>query len=122
MRRTEESGAYLGGIVAMLEVADVCPRCGQSHGQARAPFRQRSPSDCPAVVLGSFPVLGKDAAPLTEVPPVPASQRIRQFEVPVPASASMIPGALASSRRDEETRVRRLAVPWLPPPDLGEVF
>jgi hypothetical protein len=121
MRRTEESGGYLGGIVAMLEVADVCPRCGQTHPQSLSPFRQRTPSDCPAVVMGSYPVLRQEAAIVADVPRASAAQRIREYEVPVAATGAWVPNALAPSRA-EEGRVRRLAVPWLPPPDLGEVM
>jgi len=121
MRRTEESGGYLGGIVAMLEVADVCPRCGQTHPQSLTSFRQRTPSDCPTVVLGSYPVMRQDPSSLAELPRPSAAQRIRDFEVPVAPSGSSIPGALVPGRADE-VKVRRLAVPWLPPPDLGEVM
>jgi hypothetical protein len=121
MRRTEESGGYLGGIVAMLEVADVCPRCGQTHPQSLTSFRQRTPSDCPAVVMGSFPVLRQEHTTFAEVPRTPAAQRIREFEVPVATTGSSIPGALAPGR-GEEGRIRRLSIPWLPPPDLGEVM
>jgi len=125
MSRTQESGAYLGGIGAMLEVADVCPSCGQVHSDRQFGLRHGGPRECPAVVLGSFPVL--TAPPVVEPSePIPSPMPLA---VPVPPSRArdtreppVSLGSLPFRHRGEETRSRSLGVLWLPPPDLGEVL
>jgi len=106
----------------MLEVADICPRCGQDHPEPRMSFRPRAPVDCPSVVHGSFPVMPSFDPELEDLPPSPASRRIRDFERPAPADPPAASVAISWSRRDDENRSRPLAIPWLPLPDLGEVL
>jgi hypothetical protein len=127
MSRTQESGAYLGGIGAMLEVADVCPSCGQIHSARQFGIRHGGPRECPVVVMGSFPLLtSPPAEEISEAVPAPVP-----LAVPV---ASTVPraqetretpvylGSLPVRQRVEETRGRSLGLLWLPPPDLGEVL
>ena len=123
MSRTQESGAYLGGIGAMLEVSDVCPACGQVHSDRQFGFKHRSPRECPLVVVGSFPVVSLPTP--TADPPirVPAARRIREAEQPAPAPLLVMAASLPNPRVDpDQVRGRSLAVPWLAPPDLGEVL
>jgi hypothetical protein len=82
-------------------------------------FRPRAPVDCPSVVHGSFPVLPSFDPELEELPPSPASRRIRDFERATPAPA---PTSSDWTRREDDTHSRPLAIPWLPLPDLGEVL
>ncbi len=119
MSRTQESGAYLGGIGAMLEVADVCPSCGTKHGEAQFSLHHGDGRDCPTVVMGSFPIV----TPLEEAESparAPAGQRIHDFEVVVSPSATLGVPPLPRGRASDPSR--GLAVPWLSPPDLGEVL
>ncbi len=106
----------------MLQVAGVCPRCGQDHPEARISLHSRGPIDCPTVVHGSFPVLPNFDPAVEELPPSPASRRIREFERPAPAVTTATPVSVSWSRRDDGARSRPLAIPWLPLPDLGEVL
>jgi hypothetical protein len=124
MSRTQESGAYLGGIGAMLEVPNVCLSCGEVHTERQFGFRHGPARECPKVILGRFPVVSEPApADFTEVPiRISASQQIRGYETPrSPPPVSM--GSLPSPRRGvPDSRFRGTGVPWLPPPDLGEVI
>lgn len=122
MRGTLEGTAHLGGIAAMLQVADICPRCGQDHPEPRVSLRARGPMSCPTVVHGSFPVMPAFDPELEELPPSPASRRIRDFEQPAPATSTAAPTSISWSRRGDDTRSRALSIPWLPLPDLGEVL
>jgi len=122
MSRTQESGAYLGGIGAMLEVSDVCPACGQVHSDRQFGFKHRSPRECPLVVIGSFPVVTLPTPSPDPPIRVPAARRIRDAERPVPA-LPVVPPVYSSPRSEfERARGRNPAVPWLPPPGLGEVL
>ncbi len=121
MARTQESGAYLGGIGAMLGVADVCPSCGQQHPNGQFGIAHGGPRECPKVVMGSFPVV----TPLEELeleeqstPQTPAARRIREYEVPAPVPMHLLP---FPAHADFDVRPRSLSVPWLRPPDLGEM-
>ena len=122
MSRTKESGAYLGGIGTMLGVADVCPSCGEVHPDQPFGISHGGPRECPRVVLGSFPVL--DEVDLDGLPGSTmrghADRKIREFETPVQVSL----GSLPAPRRDPtvDPHPRSLGVPWLRPPDLGEVL
>jgi len=123
MSRTQESGAYLGGIGAMLEVADVCPSCGLGHVGSQYAPSNASPRECPRVVLGSFPVITEPEVSPGDV--APASQRILEYEVPaLQVTPAITLGSLPRARRggSAEPRSRGLAMPWLPAPDLGEVI
>lgn len=123
MSRSQESGAYLGGIGTMLEKAESCPSCGQTHSESRFGLHHGEARECPRVVLGSFPVIDRSTSDsLEELPvPVPVARRIREFETPTPVSLGSLP---FPSRRAPAPapRFRSLAAPWLPPPDLGEVL
>jgi hypothetical protein len=121
MSRTQESGGYLGGIGTMLEGADVCLSCGEVHSDKQFGFRHGATRECPKVILGRFPVISQPALQsAAEVPVrISASQRIRDYEMPPPVSL----GSLPTPRRDgTDPRSRGMGVPWLPPPDLGEVI
>jgi hypothetical protein len=122
MRRTQESGAYLGGIGVMLEVSDVCPSCGQVHTDRQYGISHRSPRECPLVIWGSFPVVSFPNPSPDPPIRVPAARRIRDAERPV-GPLPVFDGGLPGPRVDlERVRGRALGVPWLPPPDLGEVL
>jgi len=122
MSGTQESGAYLGGIGVMLGVSNVCAACGQVHDGRKFGLKHRAPRECPRVVMGRFPLVSIPS-PSEEAPvKVSPARRIRDSELlgnagPFVADSLTIP-RLAS----DYTRGRSLGVPWLPPPDLGEVF
>jgi len=117
MSADNASGAYLGGIGTMLEVADVCPSCGDVHSDRQYAFLHRGSGQCPSLVRGSYSVISQPTAPI-EAHLVPAAPRAREADVPV----SM--GSLPLPPREEpgERRIRTLSMPWLTPPDLGGVF
>jgi len=106
----------------MLEVSDVCAACGQVHKDHQFGIKHRSPRECPLVVMGSFPVVTLPN-PAPEAPvQVHAAERIRRAERPVgplPVAANVFASPRAETDR---SRSRSLGVPWLPPPDLGEVL
>ena len=108
----------------MLEVSHGCPACGQVHEGRKFGFKHRAPRECPLVVMGSFPVVSLPS-PLIDAPiKVPTAPRV---DNPAPRrdpdallAQSLQDVKIASSRYAERTR--GLGVPWLPPPDLGEVL
>jgi hypothetical protein len=106
----------------MLEVSDVCPSCGQVHSDRQFGIKHRAPRECPLVVMGNFPVVSIPF-PATEAPiRVPAARRIRDAERPA-GSLPAFTGGLPSPRIElDRARGRALGIPWLPPPDLGEVL
>ncbi|MCI4369455.1 MAG: hypothetical protein L3K09_07840 [Thermoplasmata archaeon] len=55
MTRAAESGAYSGGIRAMLAQADVCPSCGRAHNTRQYQVGAPKASGCPDVVFGLIP-------------------------------------------------------------------
>jgi hypothetical protein len=112
-----ESGAYLGGIGTMLEVADVCPSCGRVHSDRQYTFLHRGSGQCPELIRGSYQVVSTPAAAI-EAHLVPDLPRSREEDVPI----SM--GSLPRPPRDAppEHRIRTLTIPWLAPPDLGGAF
>jgi hypothetical protein len=127
MRRTQESGAYLGGIGAMLEQADTCPSCGKAHSEHQFGFRHGAARECPSVVMGSFPVFtAPEDEEIPEPIPIPAPVSVSPAPRRVPASIAwetpVSLGSLPSPRREVEFRSRSMAGLWLPPPDLGEVL
>lgn len=117
MSADHESGAYLGGIGTMLEVADVCPSCGQLHSDRQYAFLHRGSGQCPALVRGSFSVVTRPAAPI-EAHLVPDAPKPRDADTPISL------GSLPLPRRADvgEHKIRNLTIPWLTPPDLGGVF
>jgi hypothetical protein len=123
MSRTQESGAYPGGIGTMLEVPDVCLSCGEVHSEKHFGIRHGERRECPKVIMGRFPLLSRpDGEGVPEVPVrSSASQRIREFETPtVPPPVSL--GSLPRRRNEPESRTHSMGMPWLPLPDLGEVI
>ena len=122
MSRTQESGAYLGGIGAMLQVPDVCLSCGEVHSGKQFGLRHEGRAECPKVIMGRFPLYSMpDGEGLAEGPTRGlASRRIREFEAP---AANPATHSVGSTRRDDpDARPRSMGMPWLPPPDLGEVI
>ena len=125
MSRTQESGAYLGGIGTMLQVSHGCPACGQVHEGGKFGFKHRAPRECPLVILGSFPVVSRPNPPTQSPIPIPSVKPSLDFESrreaeALPANDSV--GRIQFARTRESERTRGLGVPWLPPPDLGEVL
>ena len=122
MSRTRESGGYLGGIGVMLGEATACPMCGETHPETPFGIRHGEPRECPKVILGSFPVIDHLEEEEQDFVPIPHSslaRRIREFETPIQVSLTSPP----PRRPDEvDSRPRGLGVPWLRPPDLGEVL
>lgn len=105
----------------MLEAADVCPSCGRVHSEWQFGLRHGAARECPEVVVDSFPLITMPEP--TEVflvapaPPAPATaRRNREKNPPIHLGVVPIPDRVA------ELRTRSLGVPWLPPPDLGEVL
>jgi len=106
----------------MLEVSDVCPACGQVHTGRQFGFKHRAPRECPLVIVGSFPVVSLPTPPPDPPLRVPTARRESKPEHPVsavPISTDAIPILRLDPDRE---RSRGLGVPWLPPPDLGEVL
>ena len=103
MTRTAESGAYVGGIAAMLSQADVCPSCGDSHNDRRFGFRLPSSSGCPKVVFGSLPTV--TSGPELDFPhPTPSLLPRAEAQPMLPTQA----GTLVPLVR----RASNLAIPW----------
>jgi len=125
MSRTQESGAYLGGIGAMLQVSHGCPACGQVHEGRKFGFKHRAPRECPLVITGNFPVVSLPT-PSSEAPVrVSTSARANNGDGGLRVPESLIAESLRQvelARPRDGERVRGLGVPWLPPPDLGEVL
>jgi len=125
MSRTQESGAYLGGIGAMLGMTHGCPACGQVHEGRSFGLKHRAPRECPLVVVGNFPIVSLPPPPAPETSVRPSNgRRTSQFGIPSDADLLLV-DALAPvqvARTRETERTRGIGVPWLPPPDLGELF
>jgi hypothetical protein len=70
MAREAASGAYVGGISAMLAQSDVCASCGRVH-PGRAFGLLGAKSECPTVVFGAIPAMTAsiDADDLIPSPP-----------------------------------------------------
>jgi len=124
MSRSGESGAYLGGIGAMLGVSNVCPACGQVHEGRKFGFKHRAPRECPLVIIGSFPLVSLPT-PALEVPIrldttvlVPTKDARDEPETVLDGEF----GPVHYPRARSTERTRSLGLPWLPPPDLGEVL
>jgi len=124
MSRAQESGAYLGGIGAMLEVSHCCPACGQVHDGQKFGIKHRAPRECPLVIIGSFPLVSLPSLPPEPPLKVPSASKGGNGGSRVGAqsfiSESLRQGEFSRPRNGE--RSRGLGVPWLPPPDLGEVL
>ena len=108
----------------MLGVSHVCAACGQVHEGRKFGFKHRAPRECPLVIIGSFPLVSLPSptleipiqlnaaalAPAPEVPKEPKTVLDGEF------------GPVHYPRARSTERTRGLGVPWLPPPDLGEVL
>ena len=124
MSRSAESGAYLGGIGAMLDVSHGCPACGQVHEGRKFGFKHRAPRECPLVIIGSFPLVSLPTPPQEAPVKVPSTTRPRDID-PGRASETFLEESFRQvqfARARDAGRSRGLGVPWLPPPDLGEVL
>lgn len=123
MSEPEGGRTYLGGIGAMLAVAHVCPRCGAKLSDSpSASSRHMEGNRCRPTVFAALPEPEVPVADEEEVPPVPAWRQIRDYEAP--SSPRPSPPMLGSGApvRALTGAGRSLSVPWLAPPDLGEVF
>jgi len=108
----------------MLQVAHGCPACGQVHEGQKFGFKHRAPRECPVVVTGNFPVVtvpNPMTAAQVKVPSVIRAQALQPAPVPEVVSFEPVGTVPTVSGRDGE-RGRALGLPWLPPPDLGEVL
>ena len=124
MSRSQESGAYLGGIGAMLNVSHCCPACGQVHEGRKFGLKHPAPRECPLVIIGSFPLVSLPSPPAESPVQLTTVARGRR-EAPSVDPQAIISEALRQvefSRPRDGERNRGLGVPWLPPPDLGEVL
>jgi hypothetical protein len=124
MTRAARTG-FLGGIGLMLEVAHICPRCGKQLSENPSAAAQHISKDrCRPAVFAALPEperAGED----DDVPPVPAARQIHDFETPAPkprrASLPVTMGVVDPVPAGNGLP-RGLAIPWLHPPDLGEVL
>ena len=118
------SSTHLGGIGLMLEVAHICPRCGQRvSDEPEATARHLAKNGCRPAVYAALPDNDRSA---DETQPTPAGRRIRDFETPIPRgrrAASPFPaGGYDVVSAAPGPTGRALSIPWLRPPDLGEVL
>src|SRR5579864_8115413 len=112
MTRQNESGAYQGGIGAMLAQSDVCPHCGRVHATSQISLLAPT-SGCPNVLLGAFPLLTEDIADSASRANRPTFGRPEVESVGVYPGSLPIPARLA--RRDST-----LTVPWPMPSETEE--
>jgi len=117
--------AYLGGIGLMLEVAHICPRCGKRLSESpSAAARHLTKDRCRPTVFAALPepdLLEED----DEVPRIPATRQIHDFEIPTPqARRGTVPEEIAvpDPLSSGHAGPRGISIPWLHPPDLGEVL
>ncbi len=106
----------------MLEVAMICPRCGKHLPDTpSASAVHLSRGGCRPMVYAALPE-PEPVASESDVPLTPAGRRIHDFETPLPhpAPVSAFPRSSFATARTDPTR--SLAIPWLRPPDLGEVL
>jgi len=121
MSRASARTTYLGGIGLMLEVAHVCPRCGKRLSESpSAAISHRLERRCLPTVFAALP-----EPELQEEDAVPSSSAARQiYDFEMPAGHVGHGGLFGDAPADEDARgaYRSLSVPWLRPPDLGEVL
>ena len=124
MSQTQESGAYLGGIGAMLEVSHCCPACGQVHDGHKFGIKHQAPRECPLVIIGSFPLVSIPSPPPEAPLKVPSVSKGANggSHADGPSFVVEVARPPEFSRPRNGERTRGLGVPWLPPPDLGEVL
>ncbi len=117
MSAEEASGAYLGGIGTMLEVADVCPSCGRTHNDRQYAFLHRGSGQCPELVRSNYPIVSRPAAS-AESHLVPEPLKVVETDIPISMGSLPLPPKDAEIAR----RSRHLGVPLLPPTDFGGLF
>lgn len=108
----------------MLEVSDMCPRCGKRlSASPLASARHLAGRGCRPTVFAALPEREGAAVDSAgeDPPPLPAARKIRDFEAPVPA-ANARPASASLPTTAGPFQGRVSSIPWLPPPDLGEVF
>jgi hypothetical protein len=108
----------------MLEVSHCCPSCGQVHDGRKFGIKHRAPRECPLVIIGSFPLVSLPSPPSEAPLKVPTASKGRTGNSRLEAQ-SIVAESLRQvefSRPQDGERTRGLGVPWLPPPDLGEVL
>ena len=105
----------------MLEVARMCPRCGKRLSDSPSAAAWHLDRDaCRPVVYAALP---EPEAPANEDdPPIPAGRQILDFEVPATLPRRGPTFLELDSPPVFDGTGRALAVPWLRPPDLGEVL
>lgn len=119
MTRATSSG-HLGGIGLMLEVSRLCPRCGKRVSDAPAAVDLHlNGNGCRPVVYAALP---EPDAIMAEDPPVPAGRQIHDFEAPDLRGRRRAPFSSVEPNLMVGDADRPLAIPWLRPPDLGEVL
>ena len=109
----------------MLQVSHGCPVCGQVHEGRKYGFKHPAPRECPLVIVGDFPVISLPPPPDGIPVKVPAAHHDREDNDGSRNSESLIAESLRQAefaRSRGADRSRGLGVPWLPPPDLGEVL
>ena len=109
----------------MLGMSHGCPACGQVHEGRNFGLKHRAPRECPLVVVGKFPIVSlPNPSPLQTSVRGPNGHKSPEFGVPTDSDLLLLdtlaPVQLARAR--ETDRSRGMGVPWLPPPDLGEVL
>ena len=107
----------------MLQVSHGCPACGQVHDGRHFGLKHRAPRECPVVVVGSFPVVSLPSPPPPPMIKATVARRAPEFGLPSDTDLLMVDPLVTvqAARVRESDRSRGLGIPWLPPPDLGEV-
>lgn len=122
MSRSGARPKYLGGIGLMLDVAHICPRCGQRLPESQsATTWHLSGRGCRPTVFAALPEPEAHPPMEEELPPVPVTRRIQDFEVPSARAGDGWQRSVAGQSPPPGLS-RALAIPWLRPPDLGEVL
>jgi hypothetical protein len=115
------SSAYLGGIGLMLEVAHICPRCGKHVPDApSAAARHLASNTCRPPVYAALPE--PEPAAQEDEGLIPAGRLIRDYETPLTSARRTVPLGALDPISTPAPAPRGLAIPWLRPPDLGEVL
>jgi len=109
----------------MLQVSHCCPACGQVHEGRKYGFKHRALRECPRVIVGNFPVVSLPNPPEDAPIKTPTVVRGNGGNGGAHTSESLLAESIRQtefSRPRDGDRTRGLGVPWLPPPDLGEVL
>ena len=106
----------------MLEVSHGCPACGQVHEGRKFGFKHRAPRECPLVVIGSFPLVSLPTPPAEAPIQLTAVNRDRNGSTRAPPQTIVAEPISPAEFSRARGAARGLGVPWLPPPDLGEVL